>query len=90
LNLNISASRQNIINLVGNFQAIHVGNMPANFQASSFTGVGGEWGDKRTRDFTPHPYTKYQTPPSLCSWGMGKMIRDNGSWPEPVHTSDPQ
>jgi len=48
LNLNISASRQNIKNLDSNFEAIHVRIIPANFQASSFTGVGGEWGDRRT------------------------------------------
>jgi len=41
LNLNISTSRQNIQNLVGYFGAIHVRIMHANFQASSFTGVGG-------------------------------------------------
>jgi len=41
LNLNISASRQKIKKLVGNFGAIHVRIMHANFQVSSFTGVGG-------------------------------------------------
>jgi len=45
LNLNISASIQNIKNLLGNFGAIYVGNMHANFQVSSFTGVGE--GDRR-------------------------------------------
>jgi len=48
LNLNTSASRQNIKNLVGNFEAIYVGNMIANFQVSSFTSEGGEWGDRQT------------------------------------------
>jgi len=43
---NISASRQNIKNLIGNFWAIHVRVMHANFQASSLIGVGGEWGDR--------------------------------------------
>jgi len=33
LNLNISASRQNIKNLINNFGAIHVGIMHAKFQA---------------------------------------------------------
>jgi len=42
LNLNISACRQNIKNLIGNFGAIHVRIMLVNFQASSFTVVGGE------------------------------------------------
>jgi len=42
LNLNISASWQNIKKLDGNFGAIHVGNVHANFQASSFTGEAGE------------------------------------------------
>jgi len=40
LNLNISAPGQNIKNLINNFGAIHVGIMHAEFQASSFTGVG--------------------------------------------------
>jgi len=51
--INISASRQN---LDGNLWAIHVRIMHANFQASSFTGVGGESGDIPRRDITPHPY----------------------------------
>jgi len=38
----ISAFRQNIKNLVGKFEAIHVRNMNANFQASSFTGMAGK------------------------------------------------
>jgi len=42
LNLNISAFRQNIKYLIGNFGAIHVGIMHAKFQASSFAGVGEE------------------------------------------------
>jgi len=40
LNLNISPSRQDVKNLVGYFGAIYVGNMHANFQASSSTGMG--------------------------------------------------
>jgi len=47
-----SASRQNIKNLDGNFWAISVRIMHANFQAFSFTGVGGEWGDIWTLDVT--------------------------------------
>jgi len=62
LNLNISASRQNIRNLVANFGPIYVENMLAKFQASRFTGVGGDWGDRRTR-YVKHsktdPYTKF-------------------------------
>jgi len=46
LTLNISTSRQNIKNLVGNFGAIHVRIMDANFQAFNFTGMGGG-GDRR-------------------------------------------
>jgi len=42
LNLNISASKQNTKNLIDNFGAIHVGIMHAKFQASRFTGLGGE------------------------------------------------
>jgi len=38
---------QNVKKLDGNFWAIYVGNMHAYFQVSSFTGVGGEWGDRR-------------------------------------------
>jgi len=40
LNLNISTFRQNIKNLIANFEAIHVGIQDAKFQATSFTGVG--------------------------------------------------
>jgi len=47
LNLNISTSRQNIKNLIGNFGGIHVRIMQAEFQASSFNGVGGEWCDRQ-------------------------------------------
>jgi len=42
LNLNISAYRQNIKNLVGNFEAIYVRIMHAKFQTSSSTGVEGK------------------------------------------------
>jgi len=44
-------------NLTGNFGATHLGNMHAHFQVSCFTGLGGEWGDRQTRDVTPNPYT---------------------------------
>jgi len=63
LNLNISAFRQNIKNLISNFEAIHVGIMHAKFQASCFTGVGWEWGDGSTRDVNPDPYTKFLNSP---------------------------
>jgi len=36
------SSRQDINNLVGKFEAIHVRNVHANFQASSFTGMAGK------------------------------------------------
>jgi len=38
---------QNIKNLIGNLRAIHIRIMHANFQASTFTGGGGEWDDRR-------------------------------------------
>jgi len=41
-NLILSASKQNIKNLFGNFGAIHVGIMHAKCQPSSFNGVGVE------------------------------------------------
>jgi len=70
LNLNISASRQNIKNLVNNFGVIHVRIMHANFQVSSFTGVGGGGvGDRRkdgqgtSRCFWPDPYTEFLNSP---------------------------
>jgi len=47
LNLNIIASRQNIIYLVRSFGALHLGNMDANFQASSSIGEGGGGGNRR-------------------------------------------
>jgi len=59
LSLNISASRQKIKNLISNFVAIHVAIMHAKFQASCFTGVGEEWGDRRMLDVMPDPYTKF-------------------------------
>jgi len=37
--------------------------MHAKFQASSFTDVGGERGDRRTRDVMPDPYTKFLNSP---------------------------
>jgi len=42
LNLNISASWQNIKNLIGNFGAIHVEIMHAKSQTFDFSGVEGE------------------------------------------------
>jgi len=62
LNLNISASGQNIKYLVDDFWALYVGNKHADFQVSSSTGVGVKWGDIRegqiSRCFCPNPYTK--------------------------------
>jgi len=63
LNLNILATKQNIKNLDFDFEAIYVRTMHVNFQASSFTGVGGEWSDIRTCDITPCPYTKFLNSP---------------------------
>jgi len=48
LNLNISASGQDVKNLVSKFEAIHVRIMPGNFQYSSLPGVGGKKGDRWT------------------------------------------
>jgi len=66
--LNISASRQDIKNQVCKFLATNMIIIPAKFQPSSSTGMGGKWddigrkrGDRRTRDVTPFshdPYTK--------------------------------
>jgi len=42
----ISTYMQNVKNLDSIFWAIHMGNMHANFQASSFSAVGREWGDR--------------------------------------------
>jgi len=64
LNLIFSASRQIIKNLVGNFGALSVGSMHANFQPSSFNGVGGRGGDRRTRDIICHTAKL----PLLHSW----------------------
>jgi len=63
LNLNISASRQNVKNLIDYFGAIHVGIIHAKFQASSFTSVRRKWGDVRRRDVMPNPYTKFPNSP---------------------------
>jgi len=43
--------------------------MHANFQVSSFSSVGGEWGDT-----TPHPYTKFLYSPLVS------LRRDKGVW----------
>jgi len=70
---NISASRQNIKNLIDNFRAIHVRIMHANFQVSSFTGVGGEWGGRQmdTGHQGREHYTEFLNS-SLTSLGMDK------------------
>jgi len=68
--LNISASGQNIKNLVGNFGVICVGNMHANFQPLSSTGMrGGGDGrkDKGSNTSFPKSLYKFLTPPSLRS-----------------------
>jgi len=68
LTLNIPALRQNIKNLDYNFGAIYV---RINFRVSSFTGVGGEWGDRRTdmgcQAFLNRSLSKISIlPPLLC------------------------
>jgi len=69
-------SRQNIKNLVDSFWAIYVGNMHANFQVSSSTCVGREWGDIRKdgrhANFWPNPYSKILNSP-LASLGRDKI-----------------
>jgi len=74
LNLNILASRQNINNLVCNFGAIYLRIMHAKSQASSSTGVGGEWGDiKKEGCHSWSLYkisTKFLSPPLLRSEGI--------------------
>jgi len=50
--VNISASKQNIKNLLDNFGALDVGIMYANFQASSFIDVGREWSDRQKEEQT--------------------------------------
>jgi len=66
LNLNISAPRQNIKNLVNHFGAFYMGKMHANFQATSFTGMGGRGGDRwknRQGPFLAQTVKKFLTPP---------------------------
>jgi len=74
LNLNISASRQSIKNLDSDFWAISVGYMHATFQASSFSGVQGEWGDRWTRNVkhSSRSLCKISKPPSIRSGGIKK------------------
>jgi len=47
LNQIFSASKQNIKNLVSNFEAIHVGIVHARFQPYSFNGLGGGHTDRQ-------------------------------------------
>jgi len=58
LNLKISASRQNIKNLISNFGAIHMWGlcMPTFRLLAS---LGGEWGDRHTCGVTPDPCTNF-------------------------------
>jgi len=70
MNLNISASRQDIKNLVNNFVALHVRNRHANFQASS---VEEEVTDGQTRDVTHFPMSHSEiSNSSLASLGRDK------------------
>jgi len=67
LNLNISASRQDIKNLVGKFLAINMMIIPAKFQPSSSTGMGGKWSLYKKYE----PYNENSKfPPSLRSGGI--------------------
>jgi len=81
LSLNISASRQNIKNLVGIFGAIYVRIMHANFQAFSSTGVGEGGGDRRkdghgtSGHFWLNPYTKFLNSP--LHFALGEI--ENGT-----------
>jgi len=58
----------------GNFWAIYVGNFLANFQVSSFTGVGRKWGHmwKEGIHFWPDPNTKILNSP-LASLGRDSI-----------------
>jgi len=56
---------QNIKNLVNDFGAIHVGNLHADFQASSFTGIGGGGGDGGKDRQAKDTHTISLTSPSL-------------------------
>jgi len=66
LNLNISASIQNIKNLVSDFGAIYVRIMHASFQASSFMGAAREWGDGRL-GIGPHKFVRNVSNPGAKS-----------------------
>jgi len=61
-------------NLIGSFRAIYVVIVYAKLQASSFTGVGGEWGDGHMRDVTPDPYTKFLNSHPFASLQEGYNI----------------
>jgi len=49
--------------------------MHANFQASCFTGVGGKWGVKYSRDVTPDTLYKISNS-SLASLGINHNLED--------------
>jgi len=63
--------------------------MHANFQASSFTCVGGEWSDGHMCDITPDPYTKFLNSPfalvginnpfQLYNWSLPIFFREIGA-----------
>jgi len=73
---------QNIKNMIGNFGAIHVGIMHAKLQASSFTDVGGEWGDGRMCDIAPNPYTKFLKSPLHFGGIIKKVFERKASPPQ--------
>jgi len=52
----LSFYRQDFKNLVGNFGALHVANVHANFQAYNSTGMGGGGGDGQA-DTGCHPFS---------------------------------
>jgi len=49
--------------------------MHVNYQASSFTCVGGEWRDVQMRDVTPHPYTKFLNSPLASHQSFKKVSK---------------
>jgi len=73
--------------------------IPAKFQPSSSTGMGGKWGDRQTRDVTlfsrdtyPKKTKKHnensQLPPSLCSVGIILVLISNQGKPKTLLRSN--
>jgi len=68
-NLIFSVSKQNIKNLGGNFESIHVRIVYAKFQPSSFNGVGGGGSDRRK-----------DGQGTLLTSPLDSLERDNGNY----------